>query len=456
VRAATRILIVDDEEAVRDSLSQVLAKEGYEPQSAANGRDAMALFARDACELVFLDLRLPDEDGLAVLRRMKEMSPETPIIMITGFASIESAVETVKLGAFDYLAKPFTPEELRVVTRRALANRAMLLENLLLHRELRAIRQYDRIVGRSKALQNIIDLVARVGPTDSSVLITGESGTGKELTAREIHRLSPRQASPFVTVACDALSDPLLEDELFGHAEGARSRARETKHGRLELAHGGTLFLDDVSRLSLPLQSKLFRALQEKEVTRLGNPHPLHVDVRVIAAASVNLAQAVNQGVFREDLFYRLSVVPLHLPPLRDRKEDIPLLVEHFLQKYGRKAGKNVSAASPRTMLALTEYDWPGNIRELENTIERAVVLSRGEAIDLEDVMSHGISMGIPALTWAGDKFKTLADIEKAYIKTVLRDQEGNKSRTAAILGIERKTLWSKIKKYRLEEKENT
>jgi len=456
MRIGSRILIVDDEEAVRDSMSQVLAKEGYEPRSAANSRDAAALFAGDACELVFLDLRLPDEDGLAVLRRMKEMSPETPIIMITGFASIESAVETVKLGAFDYLAKPFTPEELRVVTRKALDSRAMRLENILLHRELRAHRQYDRIIGRSKALQNVLDLVARVAPTDTAVLITGESGTGKELTAREIHRLSPRRDSLFVTVACDALSDPLLEDELLGHAEGALPRAREMKYGRLELAAGGTLFLDDASRLSLPLQSKLFRALQDKEVTRPGDPHPLHVDVRAIAAASVNLAQAVNQGAFREDLFYRLSVVSIHLPPLRDRKDDIPLLVEHFLQKYGRKAGKNISVASPRTMLALTEYDWPGNIRELENTIERAVVLARGDVLELEDIMSHGISMGIPALAWAGDKFKTLADIEKTYIKTVLRDQEGNKSRTAAILGIERKTLWSKIKRYRLEEKENT
>jgi DNA-binding NtrC family response regulator len=456
MRIGGRILIVDDEEAMRDSMSQVLAKEGYEPRSAANGRDAAALLAGDACELVFLDLRLPDEDGLAVLRRMKELSPETPVIMITGFASIESAVEAVKLGAFDYLAKPFTPEELRVVTRKALDSRAMRLENILLHRELRAHRQYDRIIGRSKALQNVLDLVARVAPTDTAVLITGESGTGKELTAREIHRRSPRQASLFVTAACDALSDPVLEDELFGHAEGAFPGAREMKYGRLELADGGTLFLDDVSRLSLPLQSKLFRALQEKEVTRPGDPHPLHVDVRVIAAASVNLAQAVNHGAFREDLFYRLNVVSIHLPPLRDRKDDIPLLVEHFLQKYGRKAGKNIAAASPRTMLALTEYDWPGNVRELENTIERAVVLARGDVLELEDIMSHGISMGIPALAWAGDKFKTLADIERAYIKTVLRDQEGNKSRTAAILGIERKTLWSKIKKYRLEEKENT
>jgi DNA-binding NtrC family response regulator len=257
-------------------------------------------------------------------------------------------------------------------------------------------------------------------------------------------------------VACDALSGSSLEEELFGQADDGASGTRETRRGRLELADGGTIFFDEVSRLSLPAQSKLLRALQAKDEPRPEGARPMRTDVRVVAAASVNLAQAVHQGAFREDLFYRLSVVPVHLPPLRDRKEDISLLVEHFLQKFGRKAGKNISTASPRAMLALTEYDWPGNIRELENTVERAVVLAGGSVIELEDVMSHGISLGIPALAWAGDGFKTMADIEKSYIQAVLRDQEGNKIRTATILGIDRKTLWSKIKKYRLEGRENS
>ena len=448
-----RILIVDDEEVLRDSMSQVLAKEGYDPRSAASGREGAALFGRETFQVVFLDLRLPDADGFSVLRQMKEASPETPVVMITGHGSIESAVESIKLGAFDYLAKPFTPEELRVVTRQALQSRAMALENILFRRELRAHRAYDRIVGGSKAIRGVLDIVGRVGPADSAVLITGESGTGRELLAREIHRQSPRQAAPFVVVDCGSLAEPLLEDEIFGHAKGAFPGAREMKHGRFELANGGTMFIDEVSRLSLPLQGRLFRILQDHEVTRLGNPRPIKVDVRLIASASLNLAQAVNQGAFSEELFYRLSVVPIHLPPLRERKEDIPLLVEHFLLKYGRKSDKSVSAVSTRAMLALTEYDWLGNIRELENTLERAIVLCRGGEIQVEDVMSHGISMGIPALTWAGDKFKTLTDIEKAYIKSVLHDQEGNRKRTAAILDIDRKTLWAKIKKYGLEGK---
>ena len=448
-----RILIVDDEESLRDSMSQVLAKEGYEPRCAANGRDGAALFGQETFQLAFLDLRLPDTDGLSVLRQLRETSPETPVVMITGYGSIESAVESIKLGAFDYLAKPFAPEELRVVARRALQSRAMALENILFRTELRAHRAYDRIVGGSKAIRNVLDVVARVGPAESAVLITGESGTGRELIAREIHRRSPRQAAPFVVVECGALSEPLLEDEIFGHAKGAFPGAREMKHGRFELANGGTLFIDELDRLSPPLQGRLFRALQEHEVTRLGHPRSIKVDVRIMAASSVNIAQAVNQGAFREDLFYRLSVVPIHLPPLRERKEDIPPLVEHFLQKYGRKTGKAPASVSTRAMLALTEYNWPGNVRELENTIERAVVLSRGSEIQVEDVMSHGISLGIPALAWAGDKFKTLTDIEKAYIKNVLGDQEGNRKRTAAILGIDRKTLWAKIKKYGLEGK---
>lgn len=448
-----RILIIDDEEALRDSMSQVLAKEGYEPRCAADGRHGAELFGRETFQLVFLDLRIPDADGLSILRQMKETSPETPVIMITGFGSIESAVEAIKLGAFDYLAKPFAPDELRHVARQALRSRAMVLENILFRRELRDSRIHDRIVGGSKAIRGVLEMIERAGPADSAILITGERGTGREIVAREIHRRSPRQEAHFVVVECGALSEPLLEDELFGHARGAFPGAGELKHGRFELADGGTLFLDEVSRLGPALQSRLFRALQEREVTRLGQSRPIKADVRIIAASTVNLAQAVRQGAFREDLFYRLSVLSVHLPPLRERKEDIPPLVEHFLQKYGAKAGERPVTVSTRAMLALTEYDWPGNVRELENTIERAVVLSRGGEIQIEGVMSHGISMGIPALAWSGDKYKTLADIEKAYIRNVLNDQEGNRKRTAAILGIDRKTLWAKIKKYVLEGK---
>jgi DNA-binding NtrC family response regulator len=451
MRNGIHMLIIDDEEAVRDSMSQVLVKEGYAAKAAETGREGMALFSQETFEVVFLDLRLPDIDGLSLLRQMREASQETPVVIITAYGSIESAVEAIKLGAFEYLAKPFTPEELRVVTKKALDNRMMILENILLRRELKARREFDQVVGQSQAMRNVLDIVARAGPTDSAVLITGESGTGKELVAREIHSRSLRHSQPFVTVDCGALVEPLLEDELFGHAKGALAGARETKHGRFELANGGTIFFNEIAHLSLPSQSKVFRAIQEREVTRLGSARPIKIGIRMIASSSANIAQAVNHGAFREDLFYRLSVVPIHLPPLRDRKEDIPPLVDYFLQKYGRRAAKTISGVSNRAMLALTEYDWPGNIRELENTIERAVALCRGSEIEMEDIVSHGISMGIPALTWAGGQFKTLSDIEREYIKAVLRDQEGNKSRAATILGINRKTLWAKIKKYGLE-----
>jgi DNA-binding NtrC family response regulator len=445
------ILIIDDEETLRDSMGQVLAKEGYAVRSAARGRDGLAAFGAETFGTVFLDLRLPDVDGMSVLSQMKEVSPEIPVIIITAYGSVESAVEAIKRGAFDYLTKPFSPEELRVVTQKAMATRTMILENILLRRELRITRDFDQIIGVSKAIGRVLELVAQAAPSDSAVLISGESGTGKELVAREIHARSRRQAAPFVTLDCSALAEPFLEAELFGQTKGARPGAPEARHGRLELAQGGTIFLDEIPHLSLRLQSELIRVIETREARRLGGTRSLPVDVRFIAASSVNLAQAVSQGSFREDLFYRLSVVPIHLPPLRERKEDLPLLVDYFIKKYSRKAGKEITAVSKRAMLVLTEYNWPGNIRELDNTIERAVVLARGREIEVEDLMSHGISMGIPALAWAGGQFKPLEAVEKEYIAAVLRDQKGNKGRTAAILGIDRKTLWAKMKKFSLD-----
>ncbi len=382
---------------------------------------------------------------------MKEASPETPVIVITAFGSIAVAVEAIKLGAFEFLTKPFTPEELRVVTNKALKSRTMVLENILLRRELEAQGEYGEVVGQSKLMEQVLLLVAQASRTDSPVLATGETGTGKELVAREIHRRSSRHSGPFAAVDGGSLSEPSLEDELFGHAKGAFPGASEPKHGRFELAHGGTIFFDNVSHVGLGLQGKLFRAMQERQVTRLGNSRPIKLDVRVMASASVNLAQAVNLGAFRQDLFYRLNVVPIHLPSLRERKDDIPLLVDHFLEKYSRKSGKVVSAISRRALDALQEYDWPGNIRELENTIERAVVLCRGQEIDVADIVSHGISLGVPPSAWNGGKFETLAGLERNYIKAVLGETNGHKGRTAKVLGIDRKTLWAKLKKYGLE-----
>jgi two-component system, NtrC family, response regulator HydG len=448
------ILIIDDEEAMRDSMSQTLAREGYAAQAVATARAGLGRFNKETFELVFLDLRLPDGDGLSLLRQIKEASPETPVVVITAFGSIEIAVEAIKLGAFEFLTKPFTPEELRVVAKKALKSRTMVLENILLRRELRAYGEFDKVVGQSKPMRQVLQTASQASHTDSPVLLTGETGTGKELVAREIHQLSPRHSGPFAAVDCGSLPEPSLEDDLFGHVKGAFPGALETKHGRFELAQGGTIFFDNVSTIGPALQSKLFRVLQEREVTRLGHSRPIKVDVRVMASSSVNLGQAVGQGAFREDLFYRLSVVPIHLPPLRERKDDIPLLVGHFLQKYSRKAGKVVSTISRQALAALEAYDWPGNVRELENTIERAVVLCRGQEVDVADIISHGVSLGVPALAWAGGKFKTLAEIEKTYIMDVLRELDGNKGRTALVLGIDRKTLWAKLKKYGLQGRE--
>ncbi len=447
----SHVLIVDDEESMRDSMSQTLGRAGYAVTAAATGRSGLTRFNKETYELVFLDLRLPDGQGLSVLRQMKEASPETPVIVITAFGSIEIAVEAIKLGAFEFLTKPFTPEELRVVTQKALKSRTMVLENILLRSELKAYGEFGKVIGQSQPMQQVHLLVSQASRTDSPVLLTGETGTGKELIAREIHQLSPRHFGPFVAVDSGSLPESSLEDELFGHVKGAFPGAQETKHGRFELAHGGTIFFDNVSQISPALQGKLFRAIQERAVTRLGDSRPITVDARIMASARVNLAQAVSRGLFREDLFYRMSVVPIHLPPLRERIDDIPLLVEHFLQKYSRKAGRVVTTISRRALTALQEYDWPGNVREFENTIERAVVLCRGQEVDVADVISHGISLGVPPSAWSGGKFRTLAEIEKNYITAVLSETDGNKGRAAMILGIDRKTLWAKLKKYGLE-----
>jgi len=444
------ILIIDDEESMRDSMSQVLRKEGYAVKGAVEGKEGLSLFSRETFHVVFLDLKLPGIKGMDVLSRIKETSPETPVIIITGYASIESAVEAMKRGAFDYMAKPFTPEELRVVTKRALDGRKLILENIYLRRELEAKTEFEMVIGKSKAMRDVLDIVRRVSPTESTVLITGDSGTGKELIAREIHLHSLRRQAPFVVVDCGALVETLFESELFGHVKGSFTGAHETKHGRFEVADGGTIFFDEISNIGLNIQAKLLRVIQEREITRIGSSKPIKVDVRILAATNEDLAEAVRKAKFREDLFYRLSVVPIHLPSLRERKEDIPLLVDHFLRKYNKKAKKSIEGVSLRAIEALTEYDWPGNIRELENTIERAVVLSKTNGIDMEDLMYHGISASTGLAGSVGGNYKTLEEMEKEYIKAVLQAQFGNKSRAAEVLGIDRKTLWAKIKKYKI------
>jgi DNA-binding NtrC family response regulator len=445
------ILIIDDDEAILDSCYQALAKDGYTVKTAKNGTEGLQIFSEDFFHLVFCDLKMPGMNGMEVVRKIREKSPETPVVVITGFGSIESAVEAMKEGAFHYMAKPFSPHELRIITKKALRNRKLLLENIYLRRELESKIEFDMVVGDSRVMAKVLDLVKQVSAADSTVLITGESGTGKEMLAREIHNHSLRTTGPFVVVDCGALVETLFESELFGHVKGSFTGAHETKHGRFEVANGGTVFLDEISNISLNIQAKLLRAIQEREVTRVGSNKPIKVDVRIIAATNEDLSRAVKEGKFREDLFYRLSVVPIHLPPLRQRKEDIPLLVDHFLAKYNKRAKKQVNSVNQGILKALMEYDWPGNIRELENTIERAVVLSKNDEIKSEDLLYHGISSASSFLTLMVGKDKTLEEIEKEYIRAVLQAHHWNKSRTADILGIDRKTLIAKIKKYNIQ-----
>jgi len=452
MKGAPAILLIDDDPTVRDSCSQVLVRAGYRVATASTGEEGLERFGSEPFFTVLLDLKLPGMGGLDVLRRIRETSLETPVVIITGYASIESAVEAVKQGAFDYLAKPFTPDELRLAVRRALKGRKKHIENLYVKRELESRSEFDMVTGRSRSMARLLDVVSQVSPTDSTVLIIGESGTGKELLAREIHRHSLRADAAFVVVDCGALVETLFESELFGHVKGSFTGAHQTKHGRFESADGGTIFLDEVSNISLNIQSKLLRVIQEREVMRIGGSRPIKVDVRILAATNVNLEDLVRKGRFREDLFYRLNVVPVLLPPLRKRKEDIPLLASHFLRKYGTRASRNVTAFSPRALKALQDYDWPGNIRELENTIERAVVLSKKDILEPQDLMYCGLSAGDarPGQEMGGG-FRKLEDVEKEHIRSVLRAHLGNRSRTAAVLGIDRKTLWAKIKKYGLE-----
>jgi len=447
---AVNILVIDDEEAIRDSCKQVLEKEGYRIRRAQDGYAGLKAFRKETFQVILLDLRMPGPSGLDILSKIKEENPEIPVIIMTGFATIGSAVEAIKRGAFDYLAKPFSPGELRIIIHKALESRKVYFENISLRKELEDSVQFDMIVGKSPGMNAIIDIMKRVSVTESTVLITGESGTGKELLAREIHRNSLRKDSPFVVVDCGALVETLFESELFGHIKGSFTGAFETKHGRFEVANGGTIFLDEISSISLNIQAKLLRVIQEREVTRVGSTKPIKVDIRILAATNENLAECVRHGKFREDLFYRLSVVPLHLPPLRERKQDISLLVEHFLQKYNKKMKKRIGEISLPVIKALSEYNWPGNIRELENTIERAVVLSADDEIRLEDLIYHGISSSFSLLAPVCGKYKTMDQIEKEYICTVLHAHKGNRSRTAKALDIDRKTLLSKIKKYDL------
>jgi len=450
VAKKANILVIDDEATMRDSCQQALTRDGNRVEVAEDGLKGLAMLAKESFDLIILDLKMPGLSGMEVLKKIKDSDPEAMVIVITGYATVESAVEAMKRGAYDFIPKPFTPDSLRVIVKRALDKRTLALENVLLRGELKANLGTDVIVGSSKTMKAVEKLVQKVGPTDTTVLITGESGTGKELIARAIHRYSSRTDKSFVAVDCGSLVENLFESELFGHVKGSFTGATATKYGRFELANGGTLFFDEIGNVSTNIQTKLLRVLQEREITKVGSSQIVKVDVRIIAATNRDLQETVKAGTFREDLFYRLSVVPITLPPLRRRRDDIPLLANHFLSKYNKKRGKNIKAISDRAMKALVEYDWPGNVRELENAIERAVVLTEDDMIKPSDLLYYGLTVQTPSKSDAGQA-QRLIDVEKEHIARTLKMFNGHKGKAAESLGIDRKTLREKLKRYAME-----
>ena len=444
------ILVIDDEETMRDSCRQALSRNGNRVEVAEDGLKGLAMLAKESFDLIILDLKMPGLSGMEILKKIKEADPEAMVIVITGYATVESAVEAMKRGAYDFIPKPFTPDTLRVIVKRALDKRALALENVLLRGELKASLGPDVIVGHSKAMKAVEKLVHKVGPTDTTVLITGESGTGKELIARAIHQHSNRNDKSFVAVDCGSLVENLFESELFGHVKGSFTGAIATKYGRFELANGGTLFFDEIGNVSMNIQTKLLRVLQEREIIKVGSSQIVKVDVRIIAATNRDLQETVKAGTFREDLFFRLSVVPIILPALRERRDDIPLLANHFLDKYNKKRSKDIKAISERAMKALVEYDWPGNVRELENAIERAVVLTEDDMVKPSDLLYYGLTVQTSSVLDAG-KARRLIDVEREHIVKTLKMFNGHKGRTAESLGIDRKTLRLKLKAYGME-----
>ena len=436
------ILVVDDDEITCSLLEEVLAKEGYRVEKALNGSEAIAKGSQKGYEVVLTDIRMAGVNGMEVLHSYRKKSPETIVIMMTAFGSIETAIEAIKEGAYDYVSKPFKLDEIKLTIRRALEQKRLTEENLLYRQELISKYKLENIVGRTPAMLQVYKTIARVADTRSTVLLAGESGTGKELVARAIHFNSPRSAKPFVAVDCGSLAETLLESELFGHVRGAFTGAVANKKGLFEEADGGTCFLDEVGDIGLAMQAKLLRVLQEHEIKRVGGTEPIKIDVRIVAATNKNLEDLVDEKKFREDLFYRLNVVAIHLPPLRERAEDIPLLASHFLNKYSGENQKPISQLSPEALELLSTYRWPGNVRELENIIERSVTLTRHSVILPEDLPRRIRAEKREDLSKSLPSHLPLSELEKLYIQKILEETGGNKKKAAEILGIDRRTLY--------------
>ncbi len=450
----TRVLVVDDERSMRELLAIMLRQAGHDVTAADGGEAAIKALKSDTFDLVITDLRMREVDGLAVLRAAKEQSPQTVVLVITAFASTETAVEAMKLGAYDYLTKPFKVDEIKLTIANALERKRLQDENQALKRQLRRERGFENFLGKSPQMLDIFETIRKAADSVSTVLITGESGTGKELVARAIHEESPRRNGPFVSINCGAVPETLMESELFGHVKGAFTGAVANTVGLFSAAAGGTLFLDEVTEVPSSVQVKLLRAIQEREIRRVGDTRDIKVDVRLIAASNREVAKAVADGVLREDLFYRLNVIPIHLPPLRERREDIPLLVAHFVRRLSAELGRPVRSVTPEALAILETYRWPGNVRELENVIERALVLGSGDRLDApglppdlrrpRDVQDVAVEIPEDGL----DLEATLSQIEHRYIQTALARTGGVQTRAAELLRVSLRQIRYKLQKY--------
>jgi two-component system response regulator AtoC len=454
-----RVLIVDDEENFRHMLSVILKKEGYDVEAASNGEEALQKVTLSPYDQVLCDIRMPKMDGLDFLNEAKKAGVDTTIIMMSAYGTVDIAIEAIKLGAYDYISKPFKPDEVILTLKKAEERERLRRENELLRKEVKKEYSFENIISKNKQMQKIFEVITKVAQYKSTILITGESGTGKELVARALHYNSDRAQNAFVAVNCGAIPENLLESELFGHAKGAFTDAIRTKKGLFEEADGGTLFLDEIGELPPQLQVKLLRVLQEGEIRRIGESKPIQVDVRIVAATVKDLVKEVNEGRFRDDLFYRLNVLPIHIPPLRERNEDIPLLTAHFIRKYGEVMSKNVVGIDSRALEALMDYKWYGNVRELENTIERAIVLADRENIEMENLPLEiqNFQEEIPLEPLAEEEYsikKSSRFLEMNLIKKALKKTKGNHTHAAKLLEISHRALLYKIKEYGIVEED--
>jgi len=450
-KTETRILLIDDEQVALRNLEHVMKKEGYSVTGTQSGQNALKLMESQPFNVVVTDLKMEKVDGMQILKRCKELYPDAEVVMITGYATIQSAIHAMKKGAYDYIAKPFKLDEVRKVVAEAVEKVRLKRENARLRSQIEGFEGKVKIITQDPKMQVLLDTSRQIAPTDCNVVISGESGTGKELFARDIHFHSQRAEGPFFALNCGAFNEELLSNELFGHEKGAFTGAASMKKGLIEMASGGSLFLDEITEMPPSMQVKLLRVIQEKEVLRLGATAPVSVDVRFIAATNRDISEAIKEGVFRQDLYFRLNVVSIRIPPLSERKDDIPLLSYHFLDKYSLLMKKEVGEISPEVLSILMNYDFPGNVRELENIIERGVALTNGSTIEMAHLPEDLRELSIRTFRKKEGRMPSLEEQETAYIQWVLKEVGGNKTLAAQILGIDRVSLWRKLKKLGLD-----